>query len=223
MGSVSTRLYVVRHGAVDAKGIFYGQLDVPLSPQGREQMEAAARALSLLELAAVYSSDLQRAADGAALIAARHGLEPISDPAFREMKLGPLEGLPYEEARRLHPELATKQYSDMWEYRFPGGENLQDLSARCEPALERIIQAHAGASVALVAHNSINRLLLGRALGLPLQRVFGFIQDFGCINWIEYGEWTQVGLINWTPDALMGRMIPRLRGLHPRSVSPDPG
>jgi alpha-ribazole phosphatase len=199
--TATTRLYLVRHGEVEAGGKFYGHLDVPLSARGLEQMRAAAEALAPLEVAEVASSDLARAVDGARFIAERHGLAPVLDPAFREMSLGVLEGLPFSEARRLHPELARKRYADMWVHRFPEGENLADVEARVLPRLEELLARNEGRTVVLVAHNSVNRILLGRALGLPLEKVFGFSLDFGCVSWLEHGPHPRVGLLNWTPGA----------------------
>jgi len=199
-----TRLYLVRHGAVDGAGRFYGHLDVPLSDEGRRQIGEAAAALAGLELAAVCCSDLTRALESARIIAAGHGLAPLPDPAFREMNLGLLEGLPFAELRQ-HPELASKRYEDMWSFRFPGGgENLQDIAERARPALARILEAHPGpeTNVVLVAHNSVNRILIGDALGLPLRQVFGFAQDFGCVNRIDYdAERVRLVLLNWTATA----------------------
>jgi len=199
-----TRLYLVRHGAVQAEGIFYGHLDVQLSAEGVAQLGRTAAALAALELAAVYCSDLARAAHSARLLAEPHGLQPVEDPAFREMNLGVLEGLGHEEARRSHPALAVKRYEDMWSFRFPGGENLQDIADRARPALADLLARHSEPheAVALVAHNSVNRVLLGDALGLPLDRVFGFAQDFGCVNVVDYGGRTRVRLLNWTPGPL---------------------
>ena len=107
-------------------------------------------------------------------------------------------------------QLADNKYSDMHAYRFPGGgENLADVQARAWPALERFLRANAGGTVALVAHNSVNRIILGRALGLELRDVFDFAQDFCCVNKIAYSEdedgrlTSSVLLMNWTPDALI--------------------
>jgi broad specificity phosphatase PhoE len=200
-GGAPTILYLVRHGEVAARRRFYGHLDVELSEAGLQQLRCVADALGGQPVAAVISSDLSRALRGAELIAARHGLAARPDPAFREMSLGELEGLSWEEGQARLPELAAKRYRDMWSYRFPGGENLQDVGARMWPALERLIAEHAGKLLVLVAHNSINRLVLGRALGLPAGQVFDFDQDFGCVNRVRYDAdgAARVQLLNWTP------------------------
>jgi alpha-ribazole phosphatase len=203
-----TRLYLVRHGEVEPRKTFYGHLDLPLSPRGMEQMRGAAEALAPVRLDAVYSSDLQRAALGARLIADGHGLTPGADAALREMCLGALEGLPWEEVRERYPELAAKRYPDMFSFSFPGGETLQQVGARVRPALSRLLEVHVGQTLVIVAHNSVNRIILGDAIGLAPERIFCFEQDLGCINCIDFEpERVRVGLLNWTPSALV-RPIP---------------
>jgi len=206
-----TVLYLVRHGEVDHAGTIYGQTEVPLSRRGVAQLEAVAGVLGGVPMRAVYCSDLQRAAVGAKLIAEKHGLSPRPDPAFREMSLGVLEGLIRDEGLQRYPELAARRYRDMWSFRFPQGENLQDVADRVWPALERALAEHRGSTLALVSHNSVNRVILGRTLGLPLERVFDFDQDFGCLNRIDFVDdeaaseghagRARVRLLNWTPQA----------------------
>ena len=197
------RLLLVRHGEVEPRDIFYGQLDVPLSARGLEQARTVAASLAGLALGAVHCSDLSRAVDGATLIAAPHGLTPQPSPAFREMSLGVLEGLARAEGLRRLPEAATTRYRDMWSRRFPGGENLADVEARVWPALQPILDgAQPERPVVLVAHNSVNRVVLGRVLGLTIDRIFDFEQDFGCVNIVDFGsDGGRVTLLNWTPGA----------------------
>jgi alpha-ribazole phosphatase len=198
----TTRVYLLRHGEVSTTEIHYGQTDVPLSSRGRQQAEAAAAALSGLSLSAVYASDLQRAAQGADWVASHHALAPHYDCAFREMHLGLLEGVPHARSRVEHPELFAKRYRDLVDEAFPGGENLRQVAARACAALDPILDQHRGQTIAVVAHNSVNRIILGRALGLPSDQIFAFAQDYGCINWIDFApEAARVGLMNWTPAA----------------------
>jgi alpha-ribazole phosphatase len=196
-------LYLVRHGEVEPRETFYGQLDVPLSMRGMEQARTVAKCLGSLPLGAVHCSDLSRAVEGATLIAAPCGLAPQPSAAFREMSLGVLEGLAREEGLRRMPDAASRRYRDMWSYRFPEGENLADVDARVWPALQSILDGAApDRPLVLVAHNSVNRVILGRVLGLTLDKVFDFDQDFGCINRIDFGrDGARVKLLNWVPEA----------------------
>jgi broad specificity phosphatase PhoE len=189
-------LFLARHGQTLAEGSFYGHDDVPLSPAGRAQMERLAAHLGGHELAAVYASDLQRARAGAELVAAARGLAVRVDPRLREMHLGCLEGLGRDAALARHPELAGRDYASMVEYRMPGGgESLVDVWQRVAPALAELRRRHGGERVALVSHNSVNRLILGDALGLPVGAVFSFAQDYGCLNVIDYRHGRPVVLL----------------------------
>jgi broad specificity phosphatase PhoE len=182
-------LFLARHGETVASGVFYGHDDVPLSPTGRGQMERLAAHLERHPLRAVYCSDLQRTRDGAALVAAPRGLAVQVDPRLREMCLGCLEGLTYGAAAAQHPELAGRDYASMVDFRMPGGgESLADVWQRVQPALAELQTRHPGERVAVVTHNSVARLILGDALGLPLAGVFGFAQDYGCLNVIDYRD-----------------------------------
>ena len=73
------RLILVRHGATawNAEGRFTTRTDVELSPTGREEAEAAARALAGIGIERVMCSPLLRArATGEAIAAAAPGHRP---------------------------------------------------------------------------------------------------------------------------------------------------
>lgn len=199
------RLYLLRHGEVARLDLHYGHTDVPLSARGRAQAEHAARVLADAPVSSVHGSDLVRAAYGAECIARHHGLAPKLDSALRELHLGLLEGLSHAESRESHPQLYARRYADLVDEGFPGGESLREVATRVRGAFQRLVAAHAGETIAIVAHNSVNRILLADALGLPLERMFGFKQSYGCINRIDYGgERPRVVVLNWTPDAPCG-------------------
>lgn len=187
------RLYVLRHGRTVAHGIFYGHDDVVLDEIGRRQAAAQAEALAPARLSAVWSSDLVRARDGAALVAARHGVTVEESAALREMCLGILEGVPHGEALVRHPELAGRSYLDMLDVRFPGGgESVRDVSDRAyawlDRALDRLVaRESAGPNVAaaVVAHNTVARVLLGRAAGLGPAGYVRFAQRYGAVSRID--------------------------------------
>jgi probable phosphoglycerate mutase len=99
-----TRLLLVRHGQSEwnAAGRWQGQLDPPLSDLGRRQARAAATALGAVD--AVFSSDLQRAAETATIIATELGVLPVLvDPDLRERSAGEWEGLTRVEIERDWP------------------------------------------------------------------------------------------------------------------------
>jgi broad specificity phosphatase PhoE len=95
-------------------------------------------------IAAVYSSDLQRALKGALIIGKRLGLEPQKVPVLRELNLGRWEGLTREEATEKFPDDAHLSYKDLATSRVKGGESLLDLKKRVLPAIHEITERHRG-------------------------------------------------------------------------------
>jgi alpha-ribazole phosphatase len=191
---VATRIYLVRHGSVVGAETrrFIGHLDVPLSRLGEAEAAALARRLSTVKLAAAYSSDLSRTRRTAEILGAPHGLEAVPLPELREFSMGRWEGLTAEEIRALDPPAFAAWMADVGRFQFPEGESLSDVATRVWPAFESIEARHAGGSVLVVAHGGPNRILLCRALGVPLERILALGQDYASLSVVERGRdgWT---------------------------------
>ena len=194
------RVYLLRHGQVKGYENFpvYGQTDVDLTEIGVLQMKQMAERLSLIEPKAIYSSDLKRSATGARLIARHHDVPLYFLPELREMDFGDWEGLTLSEIRRNFPEELQKREKDLINYKAPGeGESIADLSERIETVFERIRAEQKGNDIVIAAHGAVNRVILCKALGLDLDRMFNVHQGYGCLNIIDYfPESTLVRLIS---------------------------
>jgi broad specificity phosphatase PhoE len=165
------RLFLVRHGETDhnRNNLALGRADVPLNETGLRQAEALAGALAKEEIAAVYSSPLQRALTTAAPIAAAHGLEVMSEDALIEMDVGEMDGLAFSEVREKFPGLLERwRGEDGPEQPMGGGERLIDVRERAWAALGRIAPEHEDEGVCVVTHNFVILALLTQALGLDL-------------------------------------------------------
>jgi broad specificity phosphatase PhoE len=180
-------IYLLRHGEVVLAETrrFIGHLDVPLSPRGEQQSLAQAARLAPVKLAALYTSDLARARRTGEIIGAPHGLVPTVVPELREMAMGRWEGLTAAAIQRDEPVKFAEWMANVGEFPFPDGESVPDLEARAWPAFESITSAHAGQSIAIVAHGGTNRALLCRALGLPSGRLLSMGQDYGALTVLE--------------------------------------
>lgn len=183
-----TRLYLFRHGQVIGydQRRFYGATDVGLTEIGIKQMQSLGPRMADIDLAAVYSSDLQRARAGGRAIAGTKKLELNIEPGFREHDFGDWEGQTFDEVQEKHPEITDRTYDNLAGFKPHGGESLTEMKDRVEAALAKMISAHPGANVALVAHSGVNRLILCHALGMELQGIFRIAQDHGCMNIIDF-------------------------------------
>jgi len=194
------RVYLIRHGQVAGYENFpvYGHTDVDLTEVGILQVKQIAERLRLTELQAIYSSDLNRSATGARLIARHHDVPVYYLPELREMKFGDWEGLTLTDIRTRFPEELQKRQDDLVNYRAPGnGESIADLAARIEAVFDRIRAEQQGNNIVIAAHGAVNRVILCRALGLDLVRMFNIHQAYGCLNIIDYfSDATLVRLVN---------------------------
>jgi broad specificity phosphatase PhoE len=193
------RLFLLRHAQTvwNQERRYQGWTDSALTDAGRRQAEAAAKALAVEPLVAVYASTLTRARDTAAAIAAPHGLPVLEDPDFREMAFGAWEGLTLEAARAKDPEGYRVWAETPDRFTAPGGESLAEVRVRVLAALGKLRAAQEGKSVCLVAHGLSARVIILEALDLPLSRVWSIHLASTGISELEFRpDWTALHRMN---------------------------
>lgn len=164
---VPTRIYLVRHGATEltAEDRFAGSTNVPLSDEGRAQVEALASRLRCDRLDAVYASAMDRTVETAAIIAKPHGLEPIPERDLREIDYGRWEGMARDEVESRYRSEYDAWQEDPLTIAPEGGESGIQVLARALPIMRRIVQRHERRSVLVVSHKGTNRLMISSLLG----------------------------------------------------------
>ena len=194
----ATRIIAVRHGEtawnVDTR--IQGHLDIALNDTGRWQARQVARALADEPLAAVYTSDLQRAHATAQAIAQASGAPLVAEPGLRERSFGELEGRTFAEIEAELPEQARR-----WRQRDPhfaptGGETLVQLRERIAATTHRLAAQHTEQLIVLVAHGGVLDMLYRLATGLDLQAPRTWLVTNAFINRLL---WTPQGLtlVGW--------------------------
>ena len=165
-----TEIYLIRHA--QAEGNLYrmmqGHWNGTVTELGLRQIEALSRRFDGLRIDAAYSSDLDRTQLTATAVTTPRNLTLSTDPALREISLGPWEtrffpNLFYEE-----PEAAEQFVNDAEHWHIDGAETYAQVQARAYPALEAIARRHEGQVVAVVSHGVTIRCLLAKILGLSL-------------------------------------------------------
>jgi probable phosphoglycerate mutase len=180
-----SRLIVWRHGNTDwnATHRVQGQTDVPLNALGRQQAAAATELLLPMRPDAIVSSDLHRAADTAAALAARTGLTVGYDKRLRERFFGDWQGRTMPEVAELFPE----QYARWTAGQEVGGEveSLADLGERVSDALRAAAElAPPGGTVVVATHGAAARQGLGHLLGWPPAQLRTLRALQNC-HWVE--------------------------------------
>jgi len=194
------RVYLIRHGQVNGfENIpVYGHTDVRMTRIGFLQMKQISERLRLIEIDAVYSSDLTRCEVGADIIASFHNVPVTPLHELREMYFGDWEGLSLSEIINRFPEELSKRKADLIHYQIPGGgETVDDFSVRITRCFERILTEKKEKDVVIVAHGAVNRIIICNVLGLDFTAMLNLHQDYGCLNIIDfYSDSTLVRLIN---------------------------
>ena len=204
-----TRVLLIRHGETDwnVGTRIQGSTDIPLNARGLAQAQRLARALADERLHHVVTSDLARAHATGAPLAQVTGAALRRDAGLRERAFGVFEGLTFEEIGMRHPEGAAR-----WRHRDPdfgpeGGETLQAFYDRCVATAQRLAAAHAGESIALVAHGGVLDCLYRAATRLPLQAPRTWQVPNATINRLL---WSPEGftLVGWNDDAQLDGLPP---------------
>ncbi len=188
-----TRLIAVRHGETEWNKAtrIQGQLDIALNATGQWQAAQAAAALADEPIAAVYASDLQRAAATAQAIAQPHGLAVRLHTDLRERHFGYMQGLTWQTIYEQHPEVAHAWRARVPDFAPAGGETLLALQARVAGVVQQLAAAHTGELIVLVAHGGILDMLYRLATGEALQTKREWDLSNAAINRLL---WTPQGL-----------------------------
>lgn len=169
-------ILLLRHGQSEGNegGRFGGHGPTPLTPLGRAQAEATARALAAEGLTAIFASDLVRAVETAEPICRATGIAMVRTPALRERSVGALTGLTFGEAEERYPEAFAALMRREDEARPPDGETHGECSARATALLEQVLARFPHGRTLLVSHALTIYLLLLHVLGLEraAERVF---------------------------------------------------
>lgn len=148
--------YVVRHGKTlfNKFNRMQGYCDSPLIEDGIETAKDLAFGLRDIEFTAAYSSTSERAIDTAKIILNGRNVNLITDKGLKEMFYGDLEGEKEEVVRVEHPGLMEKFHSGETNFRFPNGEDFQELLERFFGAFEKMINENieTGENILVVSH-----------------------------------------------------------------------
>lgn len=180
-------LHLVRHceTAWNIEGRFLGCTDLPLAEEGRARAVLLVRAFARIPLVAIYASDLRRAVETAAPIAAAHGLPIRTDSRLREMHQGELEGFTGTEVRPRYTDFFNAWEADPTDVVVPGGESLRQTLTRASAAIREIAATYASDSethLLIVSHGLTLQAIIGEAIGLDIRYTLRLRPQHGSVS-----------------------------------------
>lgn len=184
-----TVFHLVRHGehVLRSSGVVAGRTPgVGLSATGRAEIAAVAERLAGEEIAALYSSPLQRTRESADILAARLGLPVCLRDDVIELDFGEWTGLTFDEVRKDARWEAWRSCRSM--AAVPGGESMRQVQQRTVNALAELQHAHRCGTVVVVTHGDVIRAALLYALGMPLDLYARIEVGLASTSTIELGD-----------------------------------
>ncbi len=166
-------MLLLRHGqsTANASGVWQGQLDFPLSEEGRRQGTTAGRALKGARISGIYASPLSRAFETAEIVAREAGFsgEVIPMLGLSERHGGVLEGHTWAEQEACNPEFAEKflAFPEEERWAFAAAETDEEILERFEGALSKIRSRHPvpDGAILVVTHGGVMRAFLRDRFG----------------------------------------------------------
>lgn len=178
--SSASLLYLFRHGTACPPGLMLGRLEIAPASEGERQAFYWRAKLAGVTFSAAWCSPLTRARHTAGLILngnPANTREMVSLPDLAEIDLGDWQGRSKNWVREHYPELWAARGRNPALAAPPGGESYADLAARVWPAFAGLLpEAGRHAASLLVAHRSVNQVILARLKGLPLSAAYGLPQ-----------------------------------------------
>ena len=181
-------IYLIRHAQSEgnARGVFQGSCDFPLTPRGREQAHALARWLAALPVSPrrIFTSPLKRAAQTAEILAAELSVDaPTGLPELKEYHAGAIEGLTISEIGERFPEYLTRGLDERGDFSAYGGESRAQMHARLRRFIARVLSDHADEDILVVSHGGSLYQLLQLWCAWPTPRhIFTRLSNCCCLK-----------------------------------------
>ena len=199
---MGVKLFLIRHGQTswNLEGRYQGNNDIELNQVGIKQAKLAAKYLSRVEFANIYSSPLKRTLYTAEKIKGRRDLEIKVRDDLKEMNFGKWEGMKFSEINEKYHRDYHNWLEDPYNNRPTDGENFKEITERTTAEIGRIVSENTdGSSVAVVAHGGVILSLLVYWLQIPLARWKSIIQRQGAINIVVIDKgYPYISAINYT-------------------------
>lgn len=190
---MDTIIYLIRHGLTNwsKEDYFSGVSDIPLLEEGVLQAELLSKRFSdnSIQLDTIYSSPLKRCRKTAEILSQPRTIPIQIIDAFQELNYGDWEGMSRVNVIDQYPSEYKKWSQDPFLLSTPNGESGKQLIDRVIPSLKQILKTNNGKKIAIVAHKTVNRLIICWVFGIPFKKYRQkIIQYPACVNILKFSS-----------------------------------
>jgi phosphoserine phosphatase len=186
------RIFLMRHGHVDyfSKEVQRSRVfrDVPLTPLGREQADAAGIAMSHVPFDRAICSGYPRARETAEMVLVHQAeaLKLETEADFEEIHGGSAGDVKSRQEIAAKLAFSFDSAHEPGATQLEGGEAFASVLERGSRGIRRVLAEPGWKQLLIVAHEGINRVMLSWMSGAGLRAASAFEQDTACINVIDF-------------------------------------
>lgn len=184
-----TLVLLVRHGQTPSTGrVLPGRrAGLHLAADGAAQAASTAERIAAIKnVAAVYSSPLERARETAAPIARAVGARVRVHHGLNECDFGSWTGKQLASLRKLPAWEQVQRYPSG--FRFPGGESFAEMQQRIVTSIQELVGRHPGQTIVAVSHADPIKAAVAHAVGTPLDLFQRIVISPCSVTAILYGS-----------------------------------
>lgn len=181
MGSI----IFLRHGQAknNTERILAGRTPgVPLTEEGVDQSEKAAKFLEEMNISAIYSSPIERAKNTAEIVGKHNSIDVRIDDRLIELDMGKFTGKPYDEIFSSHGNVFMKFYRGELEIAHNGVETFEEVKKRIRDMVDHVIDNHPDENVVLVTHMDPIKAMLSTVVSFSPENLYELIIPNASLN-----------------------------------------
>jgi phosphoserine phosphatase len=192
-----TKLYLVRHGETEwnASNKIQGNMDTELNETGIMQAEFVASKLAEENIEVLYTSSLKRAKTTAQIISEQIKVEVKELHEFREICLGPWEGLTIKEINERYSEHYKIYRENPADFNMPGAETFLQVSERFCNAINNIVIQNIDKKIVIVSHGAAIKAAIISILGIDICHYNKFRVDNASISILNFSDQYHGGVV----------------------------
>ena len=181
MGSI----IFLRHGQAknNTERILAGRTPgVPLTEEGVDQSEKAAKFLEEMNITTIYSSPIERAKNTAEIVGKHNSIDVRIDDRLIELDMGKFTGKPYDEIFSSHGNVFMKFYRGELEIAHNGVETFEEVKKRIRDMVDHVIDNHPDENVVLVTHMDPIKAMLSTVVSFSPENLYELIIPNASLN-----------------------------------------
>ena len=181
MGSI----IFLRHGQAknNTERILAGRTPgVPLTEEGVDQSEKAAKFLEEMNISTIYSSPIERAKNTAEIVGKHNSIDVRIDDRLIELDMGKFTGKPYDEIFTSHGNVFMKFYRGELEIAHNGVETFEEVKKRIRDMVDHVIDNHPDENVVLVTHMDPIKAMLSTVVSFSPENLYELIIPNASLN-----------------------------------------